>query len=53
MADYDHLVPFFHQIFHRHVQASGALMEKAGFEGVRRLDEVFYQPVPIGTRPDC
>lgn len=30
-----------------------ALMEKAGFEDVRRLDGVFYQPVLIGTRPDC
>jgi SAM-dependent methyltransferase len=28
-----------------------SLMETAGFENVRRLDDVFYQPVLIGTRP--
>ncbi|HEV2853682.1 MAG TPA: class I SAM-dependent methyltransferase [Thermoanaerobaculia bacterium] len=28
-----------------------ALMQEAGFEDVRRLDEVFYQPVLAGTRP--
>ena len=27
------------------------LMQRAGFERVQRLDEVFYQPVLIGTRP--
>src|SRR5262249_27763955 len=27
------------------------LMRRAGFEHVRRLDEVFYQPVLVGTRP--
>lgn len=27
-----------------------ALMQRAGFENVRRLDEVFYQPVLVGTR---
>jgi hypothetical protein len=28
-----------------------ALMQRAGFERVQRLDEVFYQPVLVGTRP--
>ena len=28
-----------------------ALMREAGFEDVMRLDEVFYQPALIGTRP--
>jgi len=28
-----------------------ALMRQAGFERVQRLDDVFYQPVLIGTRP--
>jgi SAM-dependent methyltransferase len=27
-----------------------ALMQQAGFEDVQRLDEVFYQPVLVGTR---
>jgi hypothetical protein len=27
------------------------LMHDAGFENVTRLDEGFYQPVYIGTRP--
>jgi SAM-dependent methyltransferase len=27
------------------------LMHRAGFENVRRLDGVFYQPVLVGTRP--
>jgi SAM-dependent methyltransferase len=27
------------------------LMRRAGFEQVQRLDEVFYQPVLVGTRP--
>lgn len=27
------------------------LMRQAGFENVRRLDHVFYQPVLVGTRP--
>ena len=28
-----------------------ALMQRAGFTRVQRLDEVFYQPVLVGTRP--
>jgi hypothetical protein len=28
-----------------------ALMRAAGFENVRRLDDVFYQPVLVGTKP--
>ena len=28
-----------------------ALMQRAGFARVQRLDEVFYQPVLVGTRP--
>jgi 2-polyprenyl-3-methyl-5-hydroxy-6-metoxy-1,4-benzoquinol methylase len=28
-----------------------ALMQQAGFQGVRRIDGVFYQPVLVGTRP--
>lgn len=28
------------------------LMRLVGFQGVRRLDNVFYQPVLIGTRPE-
>lgn len=28
-----------------------SLMRKAGFEGVRRIDGIFYQPVLVGTRP--
>ena len=27
------------------------LMQKAGFEKVRRLDGAFYQPMLIGTKP--
>jgi SAM-dependent methyltransferase len=27
------------------------IMRKAGFEGVRRIDGIFYQPVLVGTRP--
>lgn len=27
------------------------LMREAGFENVKRLDDVFYQPVLVGTRP--
>jgi len=27
-----------------------ALMEDAGFAGVKRLDDSFYQPVLIGTK---
>lgn len=29
-----------------------ALMREAGFEDVRRIDDVYYQPVLIGTRPE-
>lgn len=29
------------------------LMRDAGFENVRRVDEGFYQPVLVGTRPDA
>lgn len=28
-----------------------ALMRKAGFDDVRRIDGIFYQPVLVGTRP--
>lgn len=28
------------------------LMEEAGFEAVMRLDDVFFQPVLVGTKPD-
>ena len=28
-----------------------ALMRAAGFEAVERRDEVFYQPLLVGTRP--
>lgn len=28
-----------------------ALMERTGFEAIKRLDQVFYQPVLVGTKP--
>lgn len=28
------------------------LMRNAGFEGVRRIDSAFYQPILVGTKPD-
>ncbi len=29
------------------------LMQQAGFERVRRIDDAYYQPVLVGTRPEA
>jgi hypothetical protein len=34
-----------------HVEVLERLMREAGFTGVRRVDDAFYQPVVLGRRP--